>query len=121
MTAVVEKDEAGMAETRDTKTYRGRTLEEVIPQIKAELGPDAVITRQRDGLTGGVGGFFQKQFVEIEAQAGAPRLDLVDDSEALPDLLQNAAVGSRAAGRCCEQHPCGQTHDHRGQRNGPGE
>jgi flagellar biosynthesis GTPase FlhF len=44
----------------DTKTYRGRTLEEVLPKIKAELGPDAEIVRQRSGLTGGVGGFFQR-------------------------------------------------------------
>src|SRR3982751_3666174 len=52
----------------DTKTYRGRTLEEVLPKIKAELGPDAEIVRQRSGLTGGVGGFFQRQTVEVEAR-----------------------------------------------------
>jgi flagellar biosynthesis protein FlhF len=53
----------------DTKTYRGRTLEEVLPKIKADLGPDAEIVRQRSGLTGGVGGFFQRQMVEVEAKA----------------------------------------------------
>ena len=53
----------------DTKTYRGRTLEEVLPKIKAELGPDAEIVRQRSGLTGGVGGFFQRQCVEVDARA----------------------------------------------------
>src|SRR3954452_13606758 len=53
----------------DTKTYRGRTLEEVLPKIKAELGPDAEIVRQRTGLPGGVGGFFQRQCVEVEARA----------------------------------------------------
>jgi flagellar biosynthesis GTPase FlhF len=53
----------------DTKTYRGRTLEEVLPKIKADLGPDAEIVRQRSGLTGGVGGFFQRQMVEVEARA----------------------------------------------------
>ena len=52
----------------DTKTYRGRTLEEVLPKIKADLGPDAEIVRQRSGLTGGVGGFFQRQCVEVEAR-----------------------------------------------------
>jgi flagellar biosynthesis protein FlhF len=52
----------------DTKTYRGRTLEEVLPKIKAELGPDAEIVRQRSGLTGGVGGFFQRECVEVEAK-----------------------------------------------------
>src|SRR5436309_3207471 len=54
---------------RETRTYRGRTLEEVLPKIKADLGPDAVIVRQRDGLTGGVGGFFQRQCIEVDAHA----------------------------------------------------
>src|SRR3954452_14626705 len=57
----------------DTKTYRGRTLEEVLPKIKADLGPDAEIVRQRSGLTGGVGGFFQRQCVEIDAKAPVER------------------------------------------------
>src|SRR5919197_573846 len=73
-----------------TRTYRGKSLEEILPRIRAELGPDAVITRQREGLTGGIGGFFQKQFIEVEAHAGAPKLDLTDDSDALPELLQQA-------------------------------
>src|SRR4051812_11589467 len=71
----------------DTKTYRGRTLEEVLPKIKAELGPDAEIVRQRSGLTGGVGGFFQRQMVEVEARAPeAPsprrRFDAYDEEPA---------------------------------------
>jgi flagellar biosynthesis protein FlhF len=73
-----------------SRTFRGKSLEEILPRIRAELGPDAVITRQREGLTGGIGGFFQRQFVEVEAHAGAPKLDLTDDSDALPDLLQQA-------------------------------
>jgi flagellar biosynthesis protein FlhF len=77
--------------SNQTRTFRGKSLEEILPRIRAELGPDAVITRQREGLAGGIGGFFQKQFVEVEAHAGAPRLDLTDDSDALPDLLQSAA------------------------------
>ncbi len=56
----------------ETRTYRGRTLEEVLPQIQAELGPSAVITRRREGVQGGVGGFFGKRMVEVEAHAGAP-------------------------------------------------
>ncbi|MBW8768002.1 MAG: hypothetical protein JF630_17890, partial [Geodermatophilales bacterium] len=57
------------------KTFRGESLEELLPQIRDELGPDAVILRQRDGLKGGVGGFFQKRCVEVDARAGAPRVD----------------------------------------------
>ena len=55
-----------------TRTYRGKTLEEVLPQIRAELGPDAVITRRREGVSGGFGGFFGKRCVEVEARAAAP-------------------------------------------------
>jgi flagellar biosynthesis GTPase FlhF len=59
----------------DVKTFRGESLEELLPQIREELGPDAVILRQRDGLTGGVAGFFQKRCVEIDARAGSKRID----------------------------------------------
>jgi flagellar biosynthesis protein FlhF len=84
----------------ETKTYRGRTLEEVLPKIKADLGADAEIVRQRQGLTGGVGGFFQRSCVEVEARgpaapaAGAQpagrspkgrRFDAYDDAPAMPE------------------------------------
>src|SRR5918999_557949 len=83
----------------DTKTYRGRTLEEVLPKIKAELGPDAEIIRQRSGLTGGVGGFFQRACVEVEVRGPAEgprtadrgqqgrRFDAYDDAPAIPEPL----------------------------------
>jgi flagellar biosynthesis protein FlhF len=57
------------------KTFRGQSLEELLPRIREELGADAVILRQRDGLKGGVGGFFQKRCVEVDARAGAKRVD----------------------------------------------
>src|SRR3954452_23544634 len=77
----------------DTKTFRGRSLEDVLPQIKADLGPDAEIVRQREGLTGGVGGFFQRACVEVEArppvelEQPARRFDAYDDEPAMPDPL----------------------------------
>src|SRR4051812_25774061 len=79
--------------TTATKTFRGRTLEEVLPQIKADLGPDAEIIRQREGLTGGVGGFFQRACVEVDArppgEPAAPlrRFDAYDDEPAMPEPL----------------------------------
>jgi flagellar biosynthesis GTPase FlhF len=54
----------------DVKTFRGRSLEEVLPQIRAELGADAIVVRRREGLAGGVAGFFQRSFVEVDARAG---------------------------------------------------
>src|SRR3954469_1839874 len=56
----------------DVKTFRGRSLEELLPQIRAELGPDAIVLRRREGLGGGVGGFFQRPYVEVDARAPHP-------------------------------------------------
>jgi len=58
-----------------TKTFRGRTLDELLPQIRTELGPDAVVLRRREGLAGGIGGFFQRSYVEVEARAAQPDED----------------------------------------------
>jgi flagellar biosynthesis GTPase FlhF len=68
------------------RTYRGRTIEELIPRIRAELGSDAIILREREGLMGGIGGFFAQKCVEIDAQA-APRVNVyADDLDDLDDL-----------------------------------
>jgi flagellar biosynthesis protein FlhF len=56
----------------ETRTYQGASLEELLPRIREELGAGAVITRRREGVTGGFAGFFGKRCIEIEAQAGAP-------------------------------------------------
>jgi flagellar biosynthesis GTPase FlhF len=53
------------------KTYRGASLEEVLPKIKAELGPDAIVLCEREGVVGGIGGFFARRCVEVEAAPGA--------------------------------------------------
>ncbi len=56
----------------NVKTYRGRTLAGLLPQIREELGPDAIVLRRREGLAGGLGGFFQRSFVEVEARGALP-------------------------------------------------
>jgi flagellar biosynthesis protein FlhF len=63
------------------KTYRGASIEELLPQIRAELGPDAVVLSRREGLVGGVAGFFQKRCIEVDARAGGPRIDVYDEAE----------------------------------------
>lgn len=60
-----------MLEMEEAKTYVGGSLEELLPQIRMELGPDALIVRQREGIVGGIGGFFGKKVVEVHAQRGA--------------------------------------------------
>ena len=59
-----------------TRTYQGSTIDEVLPKIREELGDDAIVVRQREGLKGGVGGFFQKRCVEVEARPGETPADL---------------------------------------------
>jgi flagellar biosynthesis protein FlhF len=80
-----------------TKTFRASTLTDALAQVRAELGPDAVVVRRREGLHGGVAGFFQKAVVEIEAQPGGG-LDIRDDSPALPDIAPTLARDAAAAG-----------------------
>jgi hypothetical protein len=85
----------------DVTTFRGRTLEELLPQIREQLGPDAVVVRQRDGLMGGIGGFFQQRFVEVEAKRGGPRIDIYDEEptptpESFAALLADAETDGAA-------------------------
>ena len=63
-----------------TKTFRARSLTDALTQVRDELGPDAVVVRRREGLEGGVAGFFQRAVVEIEAQPGGTALLTVDAS-----------------------------------------
>src|SRR2546423_1072370 len=56
----------------ETPPHPGASLAELLPQIRADLGAGAVITRRREGVTGGFAGFFGKRCIEVEAQAGAP-------------------------------------------------
>src|ERR1700759_5232026 len=56
----------------NVQTFRGRTLEEVLPQVREALGPDAVVLRRREGLVGGVAGFFQRPVVEGDAPRPLP-------------------------------------------------
>lgn len=71
-----------MAAEGQIKTYRGASIEELLPQIRAELGPDAVVLSRREGLIGGFAGFFQKRCIEVDARAGGPRIDVYDEGEA---------------------------------------
>jgi flagellar biosynthesis GTPase FlhF len=80
-----------------TKTYRAATLTDALAQVRAELGPDAVVVRRREGLHGGVAGFFQKAVVEIEAHAGGG-VDLREDTPAMPDIAPALARDAAAAG-----------------------
>jgi Meckel syndrome type 1 protein len=93
--AQLEQETAAPAREPERRTYRGRELADVLPQIRAELGPDAVVTCQREGLVGGIRGFFAQRFVEVEAMAAprpAPTVDSYDGEDADPDTAEFEAV-----------------------------
>jgi flagellar biosynthesis protein FlhF len=71
------------------RIYRGRTVDELIPQIVAELGEDAIVIRRQRGLTGGFVGFFQRPFIEIEARRGVPGVDRYDEDDAAPAMPED--------------------------------
>jgi flagellar biosynthesis GTPase FlhF len=79
-TGLAEPDEDLDPPAGGVRVYRGRRLEELVPQIRAELGPDAIIVRERQGVMGGIGGFFAQRCVEVEATV-AQRVDVYDDDE----------------------------------------
>jgi flagellar biosynthesis GTPase FlhF len=75
-------------EDQDTFTYRGRSLEELVPRIRQELGDDAVIVSRRETSSGGVGGFFAKREIEVEVRPGesAPPARVGGPDIATPDV-----------------------------------
>jgi flagellar biosynthesis GTPase FlhF len=82
--------------TSGVRTYRGRTLGEILPQIHSELGPDAVILREREGFLGGIGGFFAQRFIEVDARRGDGRpIDIPDEAPRaeVPPPLQRERPG----------------------------
>jgi flagellar biosynthesis GTPase FlhF len=86
-----------------TRVYRGRSVEELVPQIQRELGAEAIIVRRREGLTGGVLGFFQRAFVEIEAMPGGPGVDLYDEDATDAHAQFSPDVGAPAASAAVQQ------------------
>lgn len=76
---------AGASTTEpEVRTFRGRSVEAILPQVRAELGPNAIVVRRREGLAGGIGGFFQRSFAEVDARA-----PLADEQVVGEDVLRN--------------------------------
>jgi flagellar biosynthesis GTPase FlhF len=59
-------------------------LDELLAQIRAELGPDAVIVARREDTEGGVGGFFARRMIELDARPAGAGIDVVADGVAEP-------------------------------------
>jgi flagellar biosynthesis protein FlhF len=54
------------------KQFSGSTIDEVLDQVRAELGEGAVILKTRRVVKGGVGGFFGREGIEVTAAEGMP-------------------------------------------------
>lgn len=79
----------------EPRTYRGSDLEELLPKIREELGSDAMVVRQREGLQGGIGGFFQRRCVEVVARRAMPRVNVYDDTPAEPEPVESESPAIR--------------------------
>src|SRR3954451_3217766 len=67
---------------------RGMTLAEVEGNKRTEVGHDTRAARQGAGLTGGVGGFFQKRLYEVDALPGVavPEAAVAPEAPAAPAM-----------------------------------
>lgn len=83
-----------MTEDTTPKTYRGKSLAEVLPHVKAELGEGAIAVNVRQATTGGIGGFFAQRCVEVDAIAG-PTVDAVAGDD---DEFERLLAAAQAAG-----------------------
>ena len=54
------------------KQFTGATIDEVLTQVRAELGDEAVILQTKRVVKGGIGGFFGREGVEVTAAEGLP-------------------------------------------------
>lgn len=54
------------------KQFTGATIDEVLTQVRDELGEEAVILQTKRVVKGGLGGFFGKEGVEVTAAEGLP-------------------------------------------------
>jgi flagellar biosynthesis protein FlhF len=76
------------------KQFTGTTIDEILPQIRAELGEDALILATRRVTRGGLGGFFGREVLEVTAAEGGTREEI-------------AEANAHAAARPGEEHTGG--------------
>ena len=81
----------------DSKQFTGATIDEVLPQIREELGEDAVILSTRRVVRGGIGGFFGREAVEVTASAGELPAELAPEPRAAQN--QRSAIAVNGADR----------------------
>ncbi len=83
------------------KKYTGETMQDVIFQVKADLGPEAVIVNKRKFKKGGFLGFFGTELFEVVAaleDKGSESAETEGDkeTETLDDIIEISNYGSRS-------------------------
>ena len=80
------------------KQFAADTIDEVLAQVRAELGEDAMILQTKRVVRGGLGGFFGREGVEVTADERYFRVD-VDTCDVaagnLTDQERKLLVGHR--------------------------
>jgi flagellar biosynthesis protein FlhF len=80
------------------KKYTGETMQDVIFQVKADLGPEAVIVNKRKFKKGGLFGFFGREMFEVvaalEAKGASSNTELSDSQgEEVDDIVEISNYG----------------------------
>lgn len=80
------------------KKYTGETMQDVIFQVKADLGPEAVIVNKRKFKKGGLFGFFGREMFEVvaalEAKSGSSNTEPSDNKgEQVDDVVEISNYG----------------------------
>lgn len=65
------------------KQFTGDSLEELLPQIRADLGDEAVILQTKRVVRGGIGGFFGREGIEVTAAEGVPEDEIEQDPRSM--------------------------------------
>lgn len=92
---------------QEIRTYRGRTLEELVPRIRDELGDDAVIVARRETRSGGFAGFFARREIEVDVVAGGVAEAAAPDSPAAAAFREQLAAAQAMTADYISDEPAG--------------
>jgi flagellar biosynthesis GTPase FlhF len=76
----------------ETRTFRADNLEQALGDVRNLLGPEAIVLRQREGIVGGIGGFFGKRCVEVDVEL--PPVEASAKPSAMPARAVSSAYFS---------------------------
>lgn len=92
---------------QEIRTYRGRTLEELVPKIREELGDDAVIVARRETRSGGFAGFFARREIEVDVAAGGAAEVAAPESPAATAFREQLAAAQAMSADWISDEPAG--------------